>query len=154
MFLTYFCPYFEVCCVFLSCRGRSLSESWACQKPGNRPRFGGKWEALEATRAILGATLRIPGHSQSSSWNCTHDISHAGNQFSEKLGTFKQGKLIGACTMTTKFLDNKIFTFKILLSWRFPRKIAFWTIFLPAPLPTPPWKAQILFLLSSRFLWT
>ena len=40
--------------------------------------------------------------------------------------------------MTTKFLDNKIFTFKILLSWRFPRKIAFWTIFLSAPLPTPP----------------
>ena len=53
--------------------------------------------------------------------------------------------------MTTKFLDNKIFTFKILLSWRSPRKIAFWTISLPAPLPTPPWKVQILFLLSSRF---
>ena len=55
--------------------------------------------------------------------------------------------------MTTKFLDNKIFTFKILLSWRFPWKIAFWTIFLPAPLPRPPRKVQILFLLSSRFLW-
>ena len=27
---------------------------------------------------------------------------------------------IGACAMTTKFLDNKICTFKILLSWRFP----------------------------------
>ena len=27
--------------------------------------------------------------------------------------------------MTTKFLDNKICTFKILLSWRFPRKTAF-----------------------------
>ena len=40
--------------------------------------------------------------------------------------------------MTTKFLDNKMCTFKILLSWRFPWKIAFWTIFLPAPLPTPP----------------
>ena len=61
--------------------------------------------------------------------------------------------ILGACAMTTKFLDNIIFTFKILLSWRFPRKVAFWTIFLPAPLPTPPWKAQILFLLSSRFLW-
>ena len=57
--------------------------------------------------------------------------------------------------MTTKFLDNKMFTFKILLSWRFPRKIAFWTISLPAPLPThPPLKsANVLFLLSSRFLW-
>ena len=27
--------------------------------------------------------------------------------------------------MTTKFLDNKICTFKILLSWRFPRKATF-----------------------------
>ena len=27
--------------------------------------------------------------------------------------------------MTTKFLDNKICKFKILLSWRFPRKTAF-----------------------------
>ena len=61
--------------------------------------------------------------------------------------------ILGACAMTTKFLDNKIFAFKIILSWRFPRKIAFWTIFLSAPLPTPPWKTQILFLLSSRFLW-
>ena len=60
---------------------------------------------------------------------------------------------IGACAMTTKFLDNKIFTFEILLLWRFPWKIAFWKIVLPAPLPTPPWKVQILFLLSSRFLW-
>ena len=44
--------------------------------------------------------------------------------------------------MTTKFLNNKIFTFKILLSWRFPWKIAFWTIFLSAPLPTPPEKRK------------
>ena len=29
-----------------------------------------------------------------------------------------------ACAMTTKFLDNEICTFKILLSWRFPRKSA------------------------------
>ena len=27
--------------------------------------------------------------------------------------------------MTTKFLDNKLCTFKMLLSWRFPRKTAF-----------------------------
>ena len=38
--------------------------------------------------------------------------------------------------MTTKFLDNKICTFK----WRFPRKTAFWTIFLSAPEPPPPRK--------------
>ena len=30
--------------------------------------------------------------------------------------------MLGACAMTTKFLDNIIFKFKILLSWRFPRK--------------------------------
>ena len=29
---------------------------------------------------------------------------------------------LGACATTTKFFDNKISTFKILLSWRFPRK--------------------------------
>ena len=54
--------------------------------------------------------------------------------------------------MTTKFLDNKICNFKILLSWRFPRKTAFWTIFLSAPKAPPPQKARILFLLSSRRL--
>ena len=32
---------------------------------------------------------------------------------------------LGPCAMTTKCLDNKICTFKILLSWRFPRKQAF-----------------------------
>ena len=55
--------------------------------------------------------------------------------------------------MTTKFLDNKIFTFKILLSWRFPGKIAFWTIFLSAPLPTPPLKnANFIFIVVSLSL--
>ena len=54
--------------------------------------------------------------------------------------------------MTTKCLDNKICTFKILLSWRFPRKTAVWTIFLSVP-QGPPQKAKILFLLSSRRLW-
>ena len=52
--------------------------------------------------------------------------------------------------MTTKCLDNKIFTFKILLSWRFPRKIALWTIFLSAPLPTPSLKnANFIFIVVS-----
>ena len=44
---------------------------------------------------------------------------------------------IGACAMTTNFLDNKICTFKVLLSWRFPRKQAFLTTFLSAP-KNPP----------------
>ena len=43
--------------------------------------------------------------------------------------------------MTTNFLDNKICTFKILLSWRFPRKTAFWTIFLSAA-KAPPLKKR------------
>ena len=40
--------------------------------------------------------------------------------------------------MTTNFLENKICTFKILLSWRFPRKIEFSGYFssLP-PMPSP-----------------
>ena len=50
--------------------------------------------------------------------------------------------------MITKLLDYKICTFKILVSWRFPRKkAAFWTIFLSAPNPPPPEEAKILFLL-------
>ena len=44
--------------------------------------------------------------------------------------------------MTTKFLDNKICTFKILLSWRFPRKQAFWDNFPPCP-QAPPLKSEI-----------
>ena len=55
-----------------------------------------------------------------------------------------------ACAMTTKFLDNSNFTFTLLLSWRFPRKTAFWgNSLLHPPCPTPS-KVQILFLLSSR----
>ena len=53
--------------------------------------------------------------------------------------------------MTTKFLDYKICTFNILLSWRFPRKTAFMAEF-PPPMPPPQKKTQILFLLSSRRL--
>ena len=55
-------------------------------------------------------------------------------------------KTIGACTMTTKFLDNKICTFKILLSWRFPRKTQrFWTIFISAPKCHPLKNATLYF---------
>ena len=46
--------------------------------------------------------------------------------------------------MTTKFLDNKICTFKILLSWRFPRKPAFLDDFLSAPKAHPPQKRKFL----------
>ena len=59
---------------------------------------------------------------------------------------------LGACAMTTKFLDNQICTFKILLSWRFPQKQAFWDDFPLRPQGPPPSKAKILFLLSSRRL--
>ena len=40
--------------------------------------------------------------------------------------------------MTTKFLDNKICTFNILLSWRFPRKTAFLDDFPLCPQDPPP----------------
>ena len=46
--------------------------------------------------------------------------------------------------MTTKLFDNKISDFKILLSWRFPRKTAFWTSFLSAP-KAPPLKNRKLY---------
>ena len=61
-------------------------------------------------------------------------------------------KDVGACAITTKCLDDKICTFKILFSWRFPRKKAFWTIFLSAPNAPAPLKTPNLFLLSSRCL--
>ena len=66
-----------------------------------------------------------------------------------------ENRFVGACAMTTKFLDNHICTFQILLSWRFQRKTAFLTIFISAPNAPPPpkKKLQILFLLSSRRLW-
>ena len=55
--------------------------------------------------------------------------------------------------MTTKFLDNKFCTFKILLSWRFPRKTAFLDNSSLYTHARPPKNVQILFLLSSRSLW-
>ena len=59
---------------------------------------------------------------------------------SQKL--LRNSGFLGACAMTTKFLDNKICTFKILLSWRFPRKTAFWTIFSLPPRAPPPSKSE------------
>ena len=52
--------------------------------------------------------------------------------------------------MTTKYLNNKICTFKIILWWRFPPKKNLLGRFSSRP-PTPPplQKTQILFLLSS-----
>ena len=49
------------------------------------------------------------------------------------------------------FLDNKVCTFKIILSWHQKKKTAFWAIFLSARNP-PPSTPQSLFLLSSRRL--
>ena len=47
--------------------------------------------------------------------------------------------------MTTKFLDNKICTFKILLSWRFPRKTAFLADVPLCPRSPTPQKRKIYF---------
>ena len=45
--------------------------------------------------------------------------------------------------MTTKFLNDKIGTFKFLLSWRFPRKQAILDDFLSAPKAPPPQKRRV-----------
>ena len=48
--------------------------------------------------------------------------------------------------MTTKFLDNKIFKFKIILSWHFRRKTAFFGLFSSLhPRPTPSRKCKFYF---------
>ena len=61
----------------------------------------------------------------------------------------KAPKFLGACAMTTKLLDNKICTFKILLSWRFPRKQAF----LDSSPKAPPLKSEnFIFIVVSRSL--
>ena len=76
--------------------------------------------------------------------------------FGQRLFNFNENfcfAQIGACAMTTKFLDNKNFTFKILLPWRFPWKIVFWTQFSSLPPCPPPPQKKSLFLMSSRFLW-
>ena len=48
---------------------------------------------------------------------------------------------IGACPMTTKFLDNKIALSNFIVV-AFPRKTAFLTIFLSAPRRPPPSKSE------------
>ena len=58
---------------------------------------------------------------------------------------------IGACAMTTKFLDNKICTFKILLSWRFPRKQAFLGDYPLCPQGPPPPKRKFYFYCRLAF---
>ena len=50
---------------------------------------------------------------------------------------FNLAPFVGACAMTTKFLDNKICDFKILLSWRCPRKKQRFGRFSSLP-PRPP----------------
>ena len=55
--------------------------------------------------------------------------------------------------MTTKFLDYKIRTFKILLSWRFPRKTAFSDNSPLCPHAQPPSKVQIALTLQSLLFW-
>ena len=47
--------------------------------------------------------------------------------------------------MTTKFLDNQICTFKILLAWRFPRKTTFLDKFPLCPESPPPQKRKFYF---------
>ena len=52
------------------------------QKPGNHSNF--KKKRSQSDKAILRATLGITSYSRSNSWNCSHDLSHTQNQFSEQ----------------------------------------------------------------------
>ena len=61
---------------------------------------------------------------------------------------------LGAYAMTTKFLDNKICTFKILLSWRFPRQTAFWDDFPPPRPPPQKWKIYLCCRLTVSDSWS
>ena len=54
------------------------------QKPGNHPNVGKKTRS-RSEKAILGATLGIPGHSQSNSRNGNHDLIYVRTLFSEQL---------------------------------------------------------------------
>ena len=69
------------------------------------------------------------------------------------LGGGRYFGFLGACAMTTKFLDNIIFTFKFLLSWRFLWKIAFLDNFPLCPPAPPPLKnANFIFIVVSLSL--
>ena len=56
--------------------GRTTSQTWETIPVSNNNPLSEK--------AILGATLGIPGHSQSNSWKRTHDLTHAKTPFSEQ----------------------------------------------------------------------
>ena len=62
------------------------------QKPGNRRNFEKKRSRSE--KAILGATLGIPGHSRSDSRNGTHDLIYVKTLFSEQLSE-RLSELVG-----------------------------------------------------------
>ena len=62
---------------------------------------------------------------------------------------------LGACAMTTKFLDNEICTFKISLSWGSQERQRFWTFLLSTPTPNHPQRCNFYFycrLAVSNFL--
>ena len=62
-------------------------------------------------------------------------------------------RILGACAMTTKFLDNKICTIKISFSWLFPRKATFLDISPLCPhAPTPLKSANFIFMVVSQSL--
>ena len=59
----------------------------------------------------------------------------------------------GAWAMTTRFLDDKVRTFEILLSWCFPRGNNVWgTFFASAPIPPPLKNTSFIFTVVSPSL--
>ena len=74
-----------------------------------------------------------------------HEKVTSKNVTSNKKSSEKSAGNLGACAMTTQFLDNKNRTFKILLLWRLPRKTAFLDNFPLCPQGPPPQKRKFYF---------
>ena len=71
---------------------RKKSKVFSFRKPGNHPNFEKKSSRSE--KAILGATLGIPGYSRSTSRNGTHDLFYVKTLFSEQLSQ-RLSELVG-----------------------------------------------------------
>ena len=75
-----------------------VCERFQSRKPGNHPNFERKRSRSE--KAILGATLGIPGHSRSNSRNGTHNLIYVktllSEQLSERLDAKISAQILGA----------------------------------------------------------
>ena len=83
-----------------------------------------EWEPEQLMHVHLGAKTETPTETpmehNSSLFLVTKRTRSADALQSLHHCPLSSSSAIGACAMTTKFLDNKCCTFKIVLSWRFP----------------------------------